>query len=40
MMLIVPTFETSQKQVNCQQDELWSDKGVSSVVFQLDGEEA
>jgi len=36
-MLAAPTFETSQKQVNYQQDELWSDEGDASVVF---GEEA
>jgi len=33
-MLVVPTLETSQKQGNCQQDELHSDKGVASVVCQ------
>jgi len=31
-MLVIPTLETSQKQANFQQDELWGDKGVVSVV--------
>jgi len=39
-MLVVPALETSQNQANYQQDELWSDKRVASVVFQLSVEEA
>jgi len=36
MIFVVPALETSQNQVNCQQDELQSDTRVASVVFQLE----
>jgi len=39
MMLVIVALEASQKQSNCQQNELWSNKGVASVAFQLGGED-
>jgi len=39
-MLVIAALETSQKQANCQRNELRSNKGIDSVAFQLGGEEA